>query len=148
MHLIRLVGINKMPKILLQWRVYRLRLPSIYRWKLVENNNSELRILKILVQKRPENRGSRWLAMLSRISQYFTICFMKRHVASSVVQSVGVAMNVPYLEKRSITTMMDRNSPTFGRAEMKSIEMLSQGWLGTGSGSNNPPSLWYSTLSC
>lgn len=48
------------------------------------------------------------------------------------MQSVGAAMNVAYLENLSTTTMIDPNTSTLGKAEIKSMEMLSQGLPGIG----------------
>ena len=41
-------------------------------------------------------------------------------------------MNVAYLENLSTTTMIDPNPSTLGKAEIKSMEMLSQGLPGIG----------------
>ena len=74
--------------------------------------------------------------------------FRKSFAASSAVQSVGAAMNVAYLENLSTTTMIDPNPSTLGKAEIKSMEMLSQGLPGIGRGSDRPACFWWSTLSC
>lgn len=68
--------------------------------------------------------------------------FRKSFAASSAVQSVGAAMNVAYLENLSTTTMIDPNPSTLGKAEIKSMEMLSQGLPGIGRGSNRPACFW------
>lgn len=48
------------------------------------------------------------------------------------MQSVGAAINVAYLENLSTTTLIDSNPSTLGKAEIKSMEMLSQGLPGIG----------------
>lgn len=57
-------------------------------------------------------------------------------------------MKIPYFEKRYTTTRIDPISPTLGNAERKSMETLSQGLSGIGSGSSSPAGFARSVLVC
>lgn len=62
--------------------------------------------------------------VLRNIPQYFTTLVMNKRTTSSTVQSVEAAINMPYLEKQSMITMVDLSSHTFGKAEMNLMETL------------------------
>ena len=82
-----------------------------------------------------------WIVIIDNIlrqPQYLTMFFKNSLVISSIVQLVGAAMKVVYLENLFTTNMIESLSSDLGSPMMKSMVTLSHGRSAIGNGSNRP----------
>ena len=78
----------------------------------------------------------------------FMTFFMNSLASISVMHSVGVGMNVTYLENLSTTTIIDAYPSTFRNPKIKSMEMLSHDFMGIWRGCSKLVNLRLSILPC
>lgn len=90
------------------------------------------------IQNYPAYHKFQSLMMSCGNSQYFTMYLKKSYAISSTIQSLGVDMDVAYLENFSITMIIVSYPLDSGKLIMKSMLNLSHGLLSVSNNFNNP----------
>lgn len=93
----------------------------------MENANLVPKSINNLDKNLPMSLESQSLTIIFGMLNHFTICFMNGLSVSIVVKFDNAPLNVAYLEKWSITTIIVPQPLDFDRVRMKSIEAFLNG---------------------